>query len=288
MQFTAEMMRLQKLYSTVLYLIFFGLQDIHIHLIICVACGVNLSHSSIFCLNKRPFSSTPIRFEKKLGIIEPKGATHKKFDDTFCKHTNIIGLYEKDTKDPDLFIPYISDGAFIAPDSTIVGGVAVNHHSSVWYGCVIRSQKTRISIGAFTSILENTVIMESSKINENHDGSTKIGSFVIIGNGCILKSCSIEDECLVGMGSILEEGSHMEHRSVLGAGSVLTKNARIPTGEVWVGNPAKLHRKLSVAEMDDLSILAEDYSEVGDNHRFEFSLPSRLGILAEKAKIFSS
>lgn len=57
-------------------------------------------------------------------------------------------------------------------------------------------------------------------------------TFLIIGHRCILRACTIEDECLVGMGSILEEGSYMEKQSMLAGGSVLTKGTRVPSGEV--------------------------------------------------------
>ena len=52
------------------------------------------------------------------------------------------------------------------------------------------------------------------------------------GHKCVLRGCTVEDECIVGMGSVLEEGSYMEAQSMLGGGSVLTKGTRVPSGEV--------------------------------------------------------
>ncbi len=69
-------------------------------------------------------------------------------------------------------------------------------------------------------------------LGPDHDGSTIIGHYVTVGHKCLLRACTIEDECLVGMGSVLEEGSYMEHKSMLGAGSVLMKGARVASGEV--------------------------------------------------------
>lgn len=53
-----------------------------------------------------------------------------------------------------------------------------------------------------------------------------------IGHNCLLKACTVEDNCLIGMGSILEEGSYMEKNSMLGAFSVLTAGTRVPSGQV--------------------------------------------------------
>lgn len=90
-----------------------------------------------------------------------------------------------------------------------------------------------IRIGAYTNIQDDTIVREAEgPLNEDHDGSTIIGHYVTIGHKCVLRGCTIEDECLVGMGSVIEEGAYMEYQSMLGGGSVLTKNTRIPSGEV--------------------------------------------------------
>jgi carbonic anhydrase/acetyltransferase-like protein (isoleucine patch superfamily) len=130
----------------------------------------------------------------------------------------------------------------------------------------------------FTNIQDETVITDAeSPLDEIHDGSTIVGNYVtigktlllnllsiqffqnLIGHRCILKGCTVEDECLVGMGSVLEEGSYMETRSMLAAGSVLTKGSRIPSGELWRGIPAKYYRHLRDEEIEGFQLGAEHY-----------------------------
>merc|ERR1711974_473432 len=124
--------------------------------------------------------------------------------------------------------------------------------------------------GANSNVQDRTVITESIKpLSSDHDGSTIVGHFVTIGHSCFLRACTIEDECLVGMKSILCEGSYMERFSILGAGSVLMPHQRVPTGELWLGNPAKYVRDLNEAEKHFIRYLAMKYVLHGEEHNEE-------------------
>ena len=71
---------------------------------------------------------------------------------------------------------------------------------------------------------------------------TTIDRFVTVGAYSLLRSCTIEPECIIGQHSILMEGSLVETHSILEAGSVVPPGRRIPTGELWAGNPARFVR----------------------------------------------
>jgi carbonic anhydrase/acetyltransferase-like protein (isoleucine patch superfamily) len=85
-----------------------------------------------------------------------------------------------------------------------------------------------------------------------------IGKFVTVEPNCVLRSCRIQDYCIVGARSVLMEGSMMETRSVLAPGSVLPPARRVPEGELWAGNPARFVRKLTGDEVDGIKAVAED------------------------------
>ena len=90
-----------------------------------------------------------------------------------------------------------------------------------------------ITIGENTNVQDRAVVI-SNKKNHNCDGTCTVGNNVTIGHGAILNACSVEDYTLIGMGAVLEEGSHVGTYSMVGAGSVVEKGQQIPSGEVSV------------------------------------------------------
>lgn len=57
------------------------------------------------------------------------------------------------------------------------------------------------------------------------------------------KDVSIGNDCFIGAGVTILKGVVIGDRSVVGAGSVVTKN--IPADEIWAGNPAVFIRSIS-------------------------------------------
>jgi len=165
------------------------------------------------------------------------------------------------------FVPSYAHGVWVAPSATIIGCVELWKYCNVWYNAIIRGDVNLIKIGSHTNIQDRALILEAhGPLSPDHDGSTIIGHYVTVGHGAILKACTVEDHCTIGMGAILEEGSYMEVYSSLGANSVLKKLQRIPQGELWMGNPAKFVRKLESIEIDTAKKICEDYVVLAETH----------------------
>ncbi|KAJ0643147.1 putative trimeric LpxA-like superfamily protein [Helianthus annuus] len=101
-----------------------------------------------------------------------------------------------------------------------------------------------------------------------------IERFVTVGAYCLLRSCTIEPECIIGQHSILMEGSLVETHSILEAGSVLAPGRRIPSGELWAGNPARFVRKLTheeTLEIPKLAVAVNDLSKEYFNEYLPYS-----------------
>jgi len=221
---------------------------------------------------------------KKGGSVERINVANL-YKDNYCKHRMRINLDGRAIATPlkDRLSTSVSNLSYVAPSATIAGNVELWDYSSVWYGCVITADVNLIRIGAFTNIQDNTTIHEAQgPLSSVHDGSTVIGHNVTVGHSCHLTACTIEDECLVGMGSILLEGSYMETHSMLGAGSVLTRGARVPSGELWVGSPATFARHLTTAEIANFKKHARKYGEVARTHKLQFMPHGTQYIEAEK------
>ena len=138
--------------------------------------------------------------------------------------------------------PEIHPDAFIAPNATVVGRVTVAREASIWYGCVVRADFERVSIGERTNIQDQTII------HIDKGSPTLVGARVSVGHRCLLHGCVIEDECLIGMGAIVLSGAVIETGSVVAAGALVTEGTRIPAGSLAMGMPARVIRPVD----DDL------------------------------------
>ncbi len=150
--------------------------------------------------------------------------------------------------------PSISSSAFIAPSADIIGEVTIGANSSVWYQCVLRGDVGPIKIGEKTNVQDGTVI----HCTYNRFFTT-IGNSVTIGHKAMLHGCSVGDEAFIGMGAILLDGSVMEPRSFLAAGSLLPSGATAESGFLYMGSPAKKVRPLREEELQFLTQSAENY-----------------------------
>ncbi|KAJ6688387.1 DYNACTIN SUBUNIT P25 [Salix koriyanagi] len=105
-----------------------------------------------------------------------------------------------------------------------------------------------------------------------------------LGAYSLLRSCTIEPECIIGQHSILMEGSLVETHSILEAGSVLPPGRRIPTGELWAGNPARFVRTLTHEEILEIPKLAVAINDLSKTHFSEFLPYSTVYLEVEKLK----
>ncbi|CAA7620819.1 Protein YrdA [Candidatus Terasakiella magnetica] len=158
-------------------------------------------------------------------------------------------------------LPTIDGSAFIAPTATVIGDVVIGEGTSVWFNCVIRGDVHEIRIGARTNIQDGTIVhVTGGKLG------TYIGSDITIGHGAILHACTLEDGCFVGMGAVVLDGAVVESGGMVAAGAVVTPGKRVKKGELWGGNPAKLLRPLSQAEMDFFPVSASKYVELAQTY----------------------
>ncbi len=154
--------------------------------------------------------------------------------------------------------PDLGQRVFLAPSADIIGQVTLAEDSSVFFQCVLRADINSISVGARSNIQDHTTVHVAS------DLGTAIGSDVSIGHGCTIHACTIGDRVLVGMGSIIMDGTKVGDDCLIAAGSLLSKGKTFDAGSLIMGNPAKVTRKLSAEEIAGLAKLADKYVHVKD------------------------
>lgn len=151
-------------------------------------------------------------------------------------------------------LPRISETAFVAPGSTVIGDVEMGDESSLWFNCVVRGDVNYIRVGPRTNIQDGTVVHVSGA-----EGYTTIGADVVIGHMCLIHGCVLEDACMVGMGATVMDGVVVETGAWVGAGSLVTPGKHVKAGEMWMGRPARPVRDVSEAELAEIARIALNY-----------------------------
>lgn len=137
--------------------------------------------------------------------------------------------------------PRIAASAFVAPGAVVLGDVTLGERASVWYAAVLRGDMAPISIGDDTNIQDGTIVHVDEGV------PCRIGRRVGVGHRVILHGCTVEDECLVGMGSILLNNVVVGTGSVIAAGAVIPEGMRIPPRSLVMGVPGRIVRSVDMA-----------------------------------------
>lgn len=157
--------------------------------------------------------------------------------------------------------PNIDKTVFIAESADIIGKVNIEKNVNIWYNTVIRADDQSITIG------ENTNIQDGCVVHVGNDIPTVIGKNVTIGHKALIHGCTIGNNTLIGMGSIVLDGAKVGEYTLLGAGSLVPPGKEIPSGVLAIGSPAKVIRELSDIEKENLVKSALKYIETANNHR---------------------
>ncbi len=163
--------------------------------------------------------------------------------------------------------PVIGRGAWVDPAATVIGRVTIGEDSSIWPGAVVRGDVNSISIGARTSIQDNSVLHVASARLAGGDGiPLVIGEECTVGHGVILHACTVGDRCLIGMGAIVMDGAVIGDEVIVGAGALVPAGARLPPRTLWVGSPARERRALTAKEITQLAESAAHYVSLKDDY----------------------
>jgi carbonic anhydrase/acetyltransferase-like protein (isoleucine patch superfamily) len=136
--------------------------------------------------------------------------------------------------------PIIPEDCFIAENATIVGDVEMGNECSIWFNAVIRGDVHFIKMGNKVNVQDGAIIHATYQ-----KSPTTIGNNVSIGHNAIVHGCTINDNVLIGMGSIIMDDCIIESNSIIAAGAVVTKNTMVKAGSIYAGIPAKKVKDIS-------------------------------------------
>ncbi|UCN00900.1 gamma carbonic anhydrase family protein [Sulfurimonas sp. SWIR-19] len=164
--------------------------------------------------------------------------------------------------------PSIGAKSWIAPSADVIGDVTCGEDCSIWFGCVVRGDVHYIKIGNRVNIQDLSMIhVTHYKKEDKSDGNpTVIGDDVTIGHRVMLHGCTIEKACLIGMSATILDGAVIGKESIVGAGSLVTKNKVFPPRSLIMGSPAKVVRALNDDEIKELYASASRYVEFKEDY----------------------
>ena len=140
--------------------------------------------------------------------------------------------------------PQFGKNCFLAENATIIGDVIMGDDCSIWFSAVVRGDVHYIKIGNKVNIQDNAVIhgtYEKSPPN--------IGSNVSIAHNAVVHGCTVKDNVLIGMGSIVMDDAVIESNTIIASGAVVLQKSILEPNSVYAGAPAKKIKTIS----EDLS-----------------------------------
>ena len=151
--------------------------------------------------------------------------------------------------------PKFGKNCFFAENVVVIGDVIMGDEVSVWYQSVVRGDVNSIKIGNKVNIQDGVVIHATYKTSK-----TNIGNNVSIGHNAIIHGCTIDDNVLVGMGSIIMDNSKIGSNSIIAAGAVVTQNTNISPGSIYAGVPARKIKDLDInLQKNEIERIANNY-----------------------------
>lgn len=163
--------------------------------------------------------------------------------------------------------PTIDKSVYIAKSADVIGKVTLESDSSVWPQAVVRGDVNTVTIG------QRTNIQDASVLHVTHDGPfspggapLQLGNDITVGHSVTLHACTIEDECLIGIGSIVLDKAVVKKHSLLGAGTLVPPGKILESGFLWCGSPAKAIRPLTEQEINFFSYSAMHYVKLKNSY----------------------
>ena len=157
--------------------------------------------------------------------------------------------------------PKIHPSVFIAPGAQVIGDVRLDKGVSVWFTAVLRADIASIRVG------EGTNIQDGCVVHVDTDQPCVLKKGIIMGHQATAHACTVDDGVLIGIGARILSGAHVGAFSLIGAGTLVLENARIPERSLVLGVPGKVIRQLAPNEVAAHIPHARRYKELASIYK---------------------
>ncbi|GAB7006933.1 gamma carbonic anhydrase family protein [Nocardioides sp. AN3] len=156
--------------------------------------------------------------------------------------------------------PTVAEGAWVAPTAVLVGDARVQACASIWYGSVVRADRTQIVLG------ENSNLQDNCVVHGDPGYPVTIGAGVSVGHGAVIHGCTIEDQCLIGMSATVMNGARIGRGSIVAAGAVVLPGTHVPPGSLVAGVPGRVRRTTTEDDRREIVANANHYLDLAAEH----------------------
>ncbi|MCX8058840.1 MAG: gamma carbonic anhydrase family protein [Spirochaetes bacterium] len=164
--------------------------------------------------------------------------------------------YIKNIIEIDGKIPSINEYSLVLPGSFIIGDVKINDNVIILFNCILRGDLDSIFIDSFSNIQDGTIV------HTDKDIKVKIGKFVTIGHNCTIHGSEIDDNVIIGMGSILLNNCKINKNTIIAAGSIVPQNIELEGGFIYAGNPVKKLKEISEKHLKYIEYAWKVYNDL--------------------------
>lgn len=165
------------------------------------------------------------------------------------------------------FTQQIGERVFIDDTATVIGQVTLGNDCSIWPHVVIRGDENTITIGKRTNIQDGSVLHVNHANERNPTGDPLvIGNDVTVGHRVVLHGCTVEDECLIGINSVILDRAVIKKNVLIGANSLVPSGKILESGYLYLGSPVQKIRELTEEEIKLLKYSATHYVELKNKY----------------------
>ncbi len=158
-------------------------------------------------------------------------------------------------------MPTIPGSCYVDDSAQVIGDVVLGEHASIWMNAVLRGDVHSIRIGAHSNVQDCSVLHGMKQ-----QYGVFVGEYVTVGHSVTLHGCTIEDRCLIGMGSIILNGAKIGAGSIIAAGTLIPEETVVEPQSLWMGSPGKFRRKLEAKDHETILRYAKNYLEYKDSY----------------------
>ena len=147
-----------------------------------------------------------------------------------------------------------------ASNAVICGDVQIGDDCSFWFGSVVRGDTAPIRIGRRVNFQEHAV----AHCDTGKD--LEIGDEVTVGHGAIIHGRRVGHRTLVGMRAVILGDAIIGDDCIVAAGAVVSPGMHVPDGQVVMGVPGKVVRRVRAEELQAMRENNQHYVELSREH----------------------